>query len=124
MDAQKFIYVMLPGDIQPLARGKFEDPLDEALEAAGLGSVSGGGSQLDAPYPDGRPRVAYCGIDVDVVNRDQALILIRQKLGELNVPDGTEIHYTVGEAMLLDRLANSVWSQRLPRSLKHPGFGV
>ena len=55
---RQFVYVMIPGDIQPLVRGqRFEDPLEELLQAAELGSVSGGGSQLDDPYPDGRPRV-------------------------------------------------------------------
>jgi hypothetical protein len=122
---QQFVYVMIPGDIQPLARGeRFEDPLEEVLQAAGLGNVSGGGSQLDDPYPDGRPRVAYCGIDIDVVDLDRALAAIRQKLGELDAPEGTEVHYTLGATMLLDRLANGAWHQRLPRALKHPGFGV
>lgn len=124
-DPQQFMYVMIPDDIQPLARGeRFEDPLEAVLQAARLGSISGGGSQLDDPYPDGRPRVAFCGIDIDVVDLDRALGAIRRKLGELDAPEGTEVHYTVGETMLLDRLANGVWHQRLPRSLKHPEFGV
>lgn len=124
-DPQLFVYVLIPGDIQPLVRGeRFEDPLADALQLAGLGEVSGGGSQLDDPYPDGRPRVAFCGIDIDVVDRDRALGTIRHRLIELNAPDGTEVHYTVGTTMLLDRLANRAWDERLPRSLKHPGFGV
>jgi hypothetical protein len=122
---RQFVYVMIPGDIQPLVRGqRFEDPLEELLQAAGLGSVSGGGSQLDDPYPDGRPRVAYCGIDIDVVDRDRALVAIRQKLGELGAPAGTEVHYTEGATRLLDRLVDGTWHERLPRSFKHPGFGV
>ena len=45
LDPQLFVYVKIPGDIQPLARGeRFEDPLDDALSASGLGQVSGGGS--------------------------------------------------------------------------------
>jgi hypothetical protein len=124
-DPQQFVYVMIPGDIQPLVRGeRFEDPLADALQLAGLGEVSGGGSQLDDPYPDGRPRVAFCGIDIDVVDRDRALGTIRHKLIELDAPEGTELHYTEGTTMLLDRLSNRAWDQRLPRSLKHPGFGV
>jgi hypothetical protein len=54
LDPQLFVYVKIPGDIQPLARGeRFEDPLQVALEAEQLGNISGGGSQLDDPYPDG-----------------------------------------------------------------------
>jgi hypothetical protein len=68
LDPQLFVYVKIPGDIQPLARGeRFEDPLQVALQAEQLGNVSGGGSQLDDPYPDGRPRVEFSGLDVDVV---------------------------------------------------------
>jgi hypothetical protein len=34
-DPQQFIYVMIPGDIQPLVRGeRFEDPLADELQAA------------------------------------------------------------------------------------------
>jgi hypothetical protein len=124
-EPRQFVYVMIPGDIQPLMRGeRFEDPLAEVLKAAGLGSVSGGGSQLDDPYPDGRPRVAFCGIDIDVVDLDRALRAIRQKLAELDAPAGTELHYTVGATLLLDRLVDGTWRQGLPRSFKHPGFGV
>ena len=124
-DPQQFLYVKIPGDIQPLVRGeRFEDPLAEVLQSAGLGDVSGGGSQLDDPYPDGRPRVEYCGIDIDVVDRDRALTAIRQKLGELNAPIGTEIHYTEGTTKLLDRLIGESWHLKLPRSFVHPGYGV
>lgn len=125
LDPQRFIYVIIPGDIQPLSRGEqFEDPLDEALQALELGNVSGGGSQLDDPYPDGRARVAFCGIDIDVVERVRALELIRVKLRELHAPEGTEIHYTAGAVMLLDRFSKGAWDICLPRTFKHPGFGV
>lgn len=125
LDPERFIYVMIPGDIQPILRGeRFEDPLDEALQAAALGNVTGGGSQLDNPYPDGRPRVAFCGIDIDVTDRDRALELLREKLVGLGAPEGTEVHYSVKAAMLLDRFANGVWDCGLPRTFKHPGFGI
>lgn len=124
-DPQQFVYVKIPGDIQPLVRGRrFEDPLAELLQIQGLGDVSGAGSQLDAPYPDGRPKVEYCLIDIDVVDRDRALAVIRQKLGELDAPTGTEIHYTEGACRLLDRLVDESWCLKLPRSFVHPGFGV
>jgi hypothetical protein len=121
----QFVYVKIPGDIQPLERGeRFEDPLDDALTASGLGHVSGGGSQLDDPHPDGSSRVEYCGIDVDVVDRVAALALIRAKLVELTAPEGTELHYTVGAERLLDRLEGAAWATGLPRSELHPGFGI
>jgi hypothetical protein len=124
-DPRLFIYVMIPGDIQPIARGeRFEDPLGAALQDAGLGEVSGGGSQLDDPYPDGRPRVEFCGIDVDVIDMDRARSLLRQKLVELDAPSGTELHYTQESAMLLDRYSDGAWMEALPRTVTHPAFGV
>src|SRR5687768_4081734 len=60
-----FVYVKIPAAIQPLERAsRFEDPLQEALERAGLGEVSGGGSQLSDADADGRRQIEFCGIDV------------------------------------------------------------
>jgi hypothetical protein len=124
-DPQLFIYVMIPGDIQPISRGqRFEDPLDAALQDAGLGEVSGGGSQMDDPYSDGSPRVEFCGIDVDATDRDGARSLLRQKLVELGAPSGTELHYTQEGAMLRDRFSDGAWMEALPRTVTHPAFGV
>jgi len=124
-DPQLFIYVMIPGDIQPIARGmRFEDPLQAALDAVGLGEISGGGSQLDDPYPDGRARVKFCGIDVDATDRDRARELLMEKLVALNAPPGTELQYTKDGSMLLDRLEDGGWKKSLPRTVTHPGFGV
>ena len=125
LDPQLFVYVKIPGDIQPLARGeRFEDPLQVALEAEQLGNISGGGSQLDDPYPDGRPRVEFCGLDVDVVDQDRARGLLMRELIKLEAPDGTELHYTKQGAALLDRLVNGSWNEGLARTFMHPGFGV
>jgi hypothetical protein len=124
-DPQLFIYVMIPGDIQPITRGeRFEVPLGAALQDAGLGEISGGGSQMDDPYPDGSPCVEYCGIDVDAIDRDKARSLLRQKLAELGAPSGTELHYTKESALLLDRFTGSAWIDALPRTATHPAFGV
>ncbi len=125
LDEERFIYVMIPGDIQPLARGeRFEDPLEDALREAGIGTISGGGSQLDDPYPDGRPRVAFCGLDVDVRNLEAGRQLIMQRMKTLGAPVGTELHYTIGAKKLLDRFSGDRWEEGLPRTMLHPGFGV
>lgn len=124
-DPQLFLYVKIPGDIQPLVRGeRFEDPLASALQEAKLGDVSGGGSQLADPYPDGRPRVEFCGMDIDVTDRDKARALIMRKLIDLQAPYGTEIHYTADKTLLLDRLMEDGWNEGLLRTDRHPGFGV
>ena len=103
---------------------RFDDPLAEKLEQAQLGSISGGGSQLDVPCPDGRQRVAFCGIDVDVNDLDAARAMPMTELSALAAPLGTELHYTKGVTMLLDRLTSEGWKQGLARTMEHPGFGV
>ena len=124
-DPSLFIYVKIPGDIQPLVRGeRFEDPLQAALEELGLGNISGGGSQLDDPYPDGRPCVEFCGIDVDVTDREKARAFLMKKLIELGVPPGTELHYVKDGTKLLDRYENGAWNEAAIRTATHPGFGV
>ena len=73
--------------LQPLERGdRFEDPLDEVLSAAGIGEVSGGGSQLDE---DGD--IVYCGIDVHLNGPIRGLELLRSTLKRLRPPEGTVI---------------------------------
>jgi hypothetical protein len=124
-DRQRFIYIKIPGDIQPLERGtRFEDPLQKLLAASGLGSVTGGGSQMDDPYPDGRPRVEFCGIDLYVTDTDRALAFLRNELPKLDAPAGTELHYTVDAAALLDRRQTDDWHLGLVRTYLHPSYGV
>jgi len=46
-----FVYAKMWEAIQPLDRGeRYEDPLQAALEAGGLGEVSGGGSSFDKEH--------------------------------------------------------------------------
>src|SRR5688572_16639659 len=94
-DPEFFIYIKIPEDIGPVARGeKYEDPLDKQLSLHGLGEVSGAGSQLGAERFDGSSSIAFCGIDIDVTDLQKALVLLRDELRTLNAPCGTEIHYT------------------------------
>lgn len=122
---ENFIYIKIPGDIQPLDRGAlFEDPIDSALAQANLGATSGGGSSLGSPRPDGSRRVEFCGIDFDATDRDGALAALRTLLPDLDAPLGTELHYTCGGIKLQDVLSVEGWQLGLPRTYSHPGFGV
>ena len=88
-----FFYIKIPGNIQPLERGDlFEDPLIQSLEAAGLGEVTGGGSQLAKGGG-----VEYCGIDVEVNDRERGLALILSEMRRLNAPQGTLVEEYVPE---------------------------
>src|SRR5437588_2961708 len=82
-----FFYVRIPGNIQPIERGeRFEDPLQAALEKEKLGEVTGGGSQMG----EGKT-VEFCGLDVEVTDRDKGLRIIRQIMRRLDAPPGTMI---------------------------------
>ena len=94
VDKPLFVYVKLPGDIQPLERGeRFEDPLEAVLQRSGLGTITGGGSQLDEPHEDGRPRVEFAGLDVDLYDVARGLALLRAELVRLGAPAGTSLLY-------------------------------
>ena len=82
-----FFYVRIPGNIQPIERAeRFEDPLQAALENEELGEVTGGGSQMG----EGKT-VEFCGLDVEVTDRDRGLQVIRAVMRRLAAPPGTVI---------------------------------
>ena len=125
LDPEKFIYIKIPGNIQPLERGElFEDRIEPVLLERGIGSVSGGGSSLGDAGPDGYREVVFCGIDIEAVDRETTLTALRELLPKLNAPAGTEIHYTTGGARSQDVLTRTGWLLHQPRDFLHPGFGV
>ena len=86
-DGKHFFYVRIPGDIQPIARAdSFEDPLEAALQDAGLGAVTGGGSQMGEGTT-----VEYCGLDVVVLDRVRGLELIRTVMQKVSCPGDATI---------------------------------
>lgn len=62
-------------------RDAVEEPVAEALEASGMGEVTGGGSGPETT-----------AIDVEVLDLTRALEIIRQTLRDLGCPSSTEIH--------------------------------
>jgi hypothetical protein len=95
-----FVYIKMPGDIEPDDRHeRFEEPLQEALEADDLGAVTGGGSMLSAPDSEGECSVLFCGIDVDLYQLDKGLELLRQVLAQLEMPPGTVLSYELNDQL-------------------------
>ena len=120
-----FIYVKLPEAMGPLERGqRYEDPIQEKLEDLSLGEVSGGGSQLGDPQPDGTRPIEFCGIDIDVIDLERGLRLLREEMVRLGAPEGTELHYEIEGEPVQDELENGGWQLRRPRTFRHPGFGT
>jgi hypothetical protein len=74
--------------IEPIDRGsRYEDPLNEVLEPAGIGRVTGGGSQLTESG-----RIAFADIEIELVDLDEALNKAVQTLERAGAPQGSEIH--------------------------------
>jgi hypothetical protein len=79
--------------ILPMARGrKYEEPLDQALVAARLGVVTGGGTQMGK---DGA--TAWVEVVMALADLDGALQFARQQLRELGAPAGSALAYRVGD---------------------------
>ena len=75
--------------LEPIDRGnRYEDPLQEALAAATLGQVTGGGTQMGA---DGG--IAYADIEIELANLDGAVQTVADVVTLTTVPheraDGT-----------------------------------
>jgi hypothetical protein len=84
-----FVYVEIPEALDPFSRGEYyEDPLSDALEAAGLGEVTGGGTA----FSDDRG-ISSVGIDVDLTEWDRGLALVRETLERCGVPRGTRLFF-------------------------------
>jgi hypothetical protein len=88
-----FVFAKIAQPIGPMYRGdKYEKPLDQDLQAQGLGRVTGGGAQLDR---DGA--IEWVGIDIELANLDHAIEFTRRRLLELGAPSGSVLEYRVGE---------------------------
>ena len=121
----ELIYVMIPGNLGPMDRGDlFEDPLDDELQRTELGYVSGGGSSLGDEQPDGTRQVEFCGIDVEALNLDKTLEMLRGHLPGLECPIGTQLHYRKEDEPLQDEFDGTSWLIGQPRTMMHPGFGI
>lgn len=83
-----FVYAKMWEAIQPIARGeRYEDPLQDALEAAGLGEISGGGSSFDREHG-----IEFVGVDIDLASLD-CLDLVKRVLEEAGAPKGSELQF-------------------------------
>jgi hypothetical protein len=92
-DRGEFFYVRIPEPLYPQERGeKYEEPLTEALMAAQVGEIIGGGQQLGVG-----DTIAYCGVDVVLYERIRGLEVLREALGRLGAPAGTVIEEFVPE---------------------------
>jgi hypothetical protein len=105
-----FLYLKIPVVNQvPDKTRQMEDKVDQILQQAGIGAVAGWGDSLGAALPDGSRPVAYTRIDVDVLNLASARVLLRTELPAVGAPDGTEIHYAIGNRNFKDIYLDAAW---------------
>lgn len=80
------IVARLKGSIRPSERAdQFEDPLNERLQAAGIGEVTGGGTEQDASG-----KILFSDIEIVVATIDESTIkTLTTVLEELGAPDGS-----------------------------------
>jgi hypothetical protein len=95
--AGDLVIARLNARAQPLDRGEvYEDPLDEILQAAGTGKVTGGGTMLGT---DGE--IEFCDLEIMVSEASDAVIAaIREALERLGAPKGSTLIWNDGESEL------------------------
>jgi hypothetical protein len=87
MDYPHFVLARFFEHIGPIDRGsRYEDPLNEVLEAAGIGRVTGGGSQLTA-----EGRIEFADIEIELADLGEALQVAVQALEGAGAPEGSQI---------------------------------
>lgn len=83
-----FVVAHINDRCQPMDRGAiYEDPLNEVLQSAGVGSVVGGGSQL-APNME----IACCDVQISLNSEGTSAIdLIVETLNAMGAPKGSKL---------------------------------
>ena len=72
----------------PIDRGeRYEDPLEAALSARGLGEITGGGT---SQHETGE--IEYIDINVTLTNADRGVPFLIESLEALGAPKGSKLH--------------------------------
>ena len=73
--------------VEPMDRGsRYEDPLQSVLEAAGVGTVTGGGSQLGESGG-----IEFADIEIELADLGPSLDLVTTTLEDAGAPTGSEL---------------------------------
>lgn len=86
------VIVRVPGSFQVQERSeRFEEPLNAALDDAGLGHTSGGGTELG--LVGDKPGIVAVEIECVVAELEPGVALVRQWLTDNDAPEGTTLRY-------------------------------
>jgi hypothetical protein len=84
-----FAYARINARVMPIDRGEFyEDPLQEAFDANGFGAVTGGGT-MQAENGE----IAFCGIDIDLLDVERGLPFVAEFLADCGAPKGSLLEF-------------------------------
>lgn len=91
MSSPTFVNITIKEAIGPLERGeKYREPLDDALEEAGMEETDGGGTMLG---PNGE--IQWACIDLYLDNITTGIPFLKAKLRELGAPIGSVLEYEI-----------------------------
>ncbi|MCC6881981.1 MAG: hypothetical protein IT576_07510, partial [Verrucomicrobiales bacterium] len=80
-----FVTAQLNHPLMPLDRGdRYEDPLDEALSAEGLGETSGGGTMQVISG-----EIDFIDVEIELNDLERGVPFVISKLEELGAPKGS-----------------------------------
>lgn len=99
MPGEHFVTATLWEYIMPLDRGdRYEDPLDEALSAQGLGETCGGGSMMSEDYG-----IEFVDIEIKLTDLTRGLSVVANTLTSQGAPRGSVLRYSRnGEEYVLE----------------------
>lgn len=93
-----FVFVKIMDQVGAMERNrKYGKPLNEALQAHGVGIVTGGGVQMDRS----NTQIAWIGLDVELFDLETGPELLRQHLRDIGVPAGSTIEYRTGDKKII-----------------------
>ncbi len=110
-----FLYVKIPitADLAHQV-GRRADKIDQILAEAGIGSVIGWGDSLGEKQSNGTRIAAFHRIDIVVNECAAARLALQTALPVLEVPFGTEIHYTIERQASMDIYSIAGWEVEQP----------
>jgi hypothetical protein len=84
-----YIYAKIIDPIGPIERGtKYEDPLQDVLDAEDLGGIDGGGTLQDR-----EGKILHIGIDIGLTDLERGIPLVARTLTALGAPAGSTLEY-------------------------------
>ncbi len=89
--------------------GPRADRIDQILRETGIGSVIGWGDSLGEKQPNGSRIAAFHRIDIEVNDALATRLALQTALPVLQVPIGTEIHFTIEKKAFMDIYALTGW---------------